>query len=125
MPAGSQTRSTSQGAAERQVDAQAPEPLVLAVLQVGYPVVTSRDGPPHTATSPCRTVSLRTGSPRFSPPKRKVAGSPSEMETLDARRRARLYPDAGSAGYSGTHRIQNPGSRPPLPRRSPELGSSP
>src|SRR3954471_20149951 len=99
MPAGSQTRSTSQGAAERQVDAQAPEPLVLAVLQVGYPVVTKRDGPPHTATSPCRTVSLRTGSPRFSPPKRKVAVSPARRRRSYAHSRVRLYPDAGSAGY--------------------------
>src|SRR4051794_20669480 len=99
MPAGSQTRSTSQRAAERQVDAQAPEPLVLAVLQVGHPVVTK----PGRA-APYRDIAVLDresphGSPRFSPPKRKVAGSPSEMETLDARRRARLYPDAGSAGY--------------------------
>jgi hypothetical protein len=38
--------------------------------------------PPHTATSPCRTVILRTASLRFSPPNWNAAGKPSDTDTI-------------------------------------------
>ena len=80
---GRSTHGISQRAAERQVDPHAAELVVLAVLQFGDAVIEEpRRCRPRRRRRRGARPNFLTGSLRFSPPNWKVAGSPSETETI-------------------------------------------